>query len=170
MQNTLKKSKGFTLVELLVAIAIMAILTAIVTANFSLAKARSRDAKRISDIAQLQLALELFFDKCDRYPNPDGGQMPSTSDQCSYSGSNVKLTDFIQQLPTDPLSSFQYYYYINTNNVATDYILKAVLETDNQALNDALSSGYNMIGLTNVPCHHPAPGSPTYYYYCVKPN
>ena len=41
------KRGGFTLVELLVVIAIISILTAIVTANFTQAKARSRDAKRI---------------------------------------------------------------------------------------------------------------------------
>ena len=62
--------KGFTLIELLVVIAIIAILTAIVTANFATSKAKARDAKRISDIAQIQLALEMVFDRCNVYP-PD---------------------------------------------------------------------------------------------------
>jgi general secretion pathway protein G len=59
---------GFTLIELLVVLAIIAILTAIVTTNFTTSKSKARDAKRVSDIAQIQLALEMVFDKCNAYP------------------------------------------------------------------------------------------------------
>jgi prepilin-type N-terminal cleavage/methylation domain-containing protein len=61
--------KGFTLIELLVVIAIIGILSSVVLASLSTARQKSRDAKRISDIGQVRLALELFFDSIQSYPS-----------------------------------------------------------------------------------------------------
>ena len=61
--------KGFTLIELLVVIAIIGILSSVVLASLSTARQKSRDAKRISDVGQVQLALELFFDAKQSYPS-----------------------------------------------------------------------------------------------------
>jgi prepilin-type N-terminal cleavage/methylation domain-containing protein len=61
--------KGFTLIELLVVIAIIGILSSVVLASLSTARQKSRDAKRISDIGQVRLALELFFDRIQSYPS-----------------------------------------------------------------------------------------------------
>lgn len=58
----MKKNKGFTLIELLVVIAIIGILASVVLASLSSARRKSRDARRIADIKQIQLALELYFD------------------------------------------------------------------------------------------------------------
>ncbi|OGZ06046.1 MAG: hypothetical protein A2845_01335 [Candidatus Lloydbacteria bacterium RIFCSPHIGHO2_01_FULL_49_22] len=62
------RTKGFTLIELLVVIAIIGILSSVVLASLSTARAKSRDAKRISDLGQVQLALELYFDSAQSYP------------------------------------------------------------------------------------------------------
>lgn len=64
----LSKSKGFTLIELLVVIAIIGILASIVLASLNTARKKSRDARRIADIKQIQLALELYFDSQRDYP------------------------------------------------------------------------------------------------------
>ena len=53
---------GFTLIELLVVIAIIGILASIVLASLNSARQKSRDARRIADIKQIQLALELYFE------------------------------------------------------------------------------------------------------------
>ena len=53
--------KGFTLVELLVVIAIIGILSSVVLASLNTARAKGRDAKRVSDLNQIRVALELFF-------------------------------------------------------------------------------------------------------------
>jgi prepilin-type N-terminal cleavage/methylation domain-containing protein len=70
MKKSHTPQKGFTLVELLVVIAIIAILTGIVATNFTSARSRARDAKRISDLGHIQLAIELYFDRCKQYPEP----------------------------------------------------------------------------------------------------
>ena len=62
MKNSMNKRRGFTLIELLVVIAIIGILSSIVLASLNSARQSSRDARRISDIKQFQLALELYFD------------------------------------------------------------------------------------------------------------
>jgi prepilin-type N-terminal cleavage/methylation domain-containing protein len=71
MKNISTLKKGFTLVELIVVIAIIGILTGIVTTNFASSRSRARDAKRISDLGHIQLALELYFDRCKQYPQEE---------------------------------------------------------------------------------------------------
>lgn len=59
---------GFTLIELLVVIAIIGLLGSIVLASLNSARAKSRDAKRRSDLAQLRIALELYYSNHGNYP------------------------------------------------------------------------------------------------------
>ena len=63
-----KNKKGFTLIELLVVVAIIGILASIVLASLNTARKKGRDARRIADIKQIQLALELYFDANKSYP------------------------------------------------------------------------------------------------------
>jgi prepilin-type N-terminal cleavage/methylation domain-containing protein len=68
MKNISIKSKGFTLIEIIVVIAIMGILTAIIYSSFDSSRATSRDQKRVSDISAIQLALEQYFQQNGVYP------------------------------------------------------------------------------------------------------
>ncbi len=64
-----KQRKGFTLIELLVVIAIIGLLSTLAVVALTSARAKARDAKRLSDVKQLQTALELSFaDKGGVYP------------------------------------------------------------------------------------------------------
>lgn len=60
--------RGFTLIELLVVIAIIGILSSVVLASLNSARQKGRDARRVSDIKQIQLALELYYDAHSNYP------------------------------------------------------------------------------------------------------
>ncbi|KKU52195.1 MAG: hypothetical protein A3H69_03100 [Candidatus Sungbacteria bacterium RIFCSPLOWO2_02_FULL_47_9] len=89
-----ESKKGFTLIELLVVIAIIGILASIVLASLNTARRKSRDARRIADIKQIQLALELYFDAAGEYPNVIGDLAPT----------------YIPSVPTDPVTSTSYPY------------------------------------------------------------
>ncbi len=63
-----QRQKGFTLIELLVVIAILGLLATIVAVSLTSARARARDARRVSDIRQIELALELYYAAHQEYP------------------------------------------------------------------------------------------------------
>ena len=60
--------KGFTLVELLVVIAVIGILSLIIFASLGGAKAKARDSRRQTDILQIELALEANYLDVQKYP------------------------------------------------------------------------------------------------------
>ncbi len=65
----MKKAKqGFTLIELLVVIAIIGLLSTLSIVALNQARARSRDARRIADIKQIQTALEMYYNDNNEYP------------------------------------------------------------------------------------------------------
>ena len=59
--------KGFTLIELLVVVAIIGLLASIVLVSVNSARAKARDVKRMSDLHNVQLALEMYYDKYNTY-------------------------------------------------------------------------------------------------------
>jgi len=67
MFKTLNKRKrvksqfGFTLIELLVVIAIIGLLSTMVSVSLDSAKKKARDARRISDLSQINLAIKLYY-------------------------------------------------------------------------------------------------------------
>jgi len=64
----MRKQKGFTLIELLVVIAIIGLLSTLAVVSLNSARQKSRDAKRVADIKQVQTALELYFQDQSGYP------------------------------------------------------------------------------------------------------
>ncbi|TSC56728.1 MAG: hypothetical protein G01um101418_612 [Parcubacteria group bacterium Gr01-1014_18] len=60
--------KGFTLVELLVVVSIIGLLSTLAIVALGSARVKARDAKRVSDIRQLQTAVELFYSDKNGYP------------------------------------------------------------------------------------------------------
>ncbi len=63
-----KKSKGFSIIEMVVVIAIVGFLSTIIYSSFDSSKAQSRDQKRVSDVSAIQLALEQYFSAHGVYP------------------------------------------------------------------------------------------------------
>lgn len=61
-------NKGFTLIELLVVIAIIGLLSTLSVVSLNNAREKSRNAKRVADVKQIQTALELYFNDQSGYP------------------------------------------------------------------------------------------------------
>lgn len=68
MRNKNQAQKGFTLIEILVVVAIIALLTSIALISLMSARQKSRDVKRLSDMTQMNTALEVFFAHNKGYP------------------------------------------------------------------------------------------------------
>lgn len=68
----MKKNLGFTLIELLVVISIIGVLTTLILANLSDARARARDSQKKSELTQLKTALRLYYNDNQKYPASAG--------------------------------------------------------------------------------------------------
>ncbi|PJE64819.1 MAG: hypothetical protein COU90_00960 [Candidatus Ryanbacteria bacterium CG10_big_fil_rev_8_21_14_0_10_43_42] len=133
-----KTQKGFTLIELLVVIAIIGLLASVVLASLNTARMRSRDARRLADLRQLQTALELYFDSNNGYPNDscNGWDIVCSPTSCTGVGtSNLGelVTDgYMSSLPCDPVNSGAYQITFDPNlcagGVCQSYCIRAVLE------------------------------------------
>ena len=112
-----KYNKGFTLIELLVVIAIIGILSSVVLASLNSARKKSRDARRLMDMKQIQTALELYYDSNNRYPDSDfqgcgGWDSGGDGDFITY----LKTAGFLPQDILDPIindscGNYAYYRY-----------------------------------------------------------
>lgn len=65
--NKKQGERGFTLIELLVVIAIIGILATIVLVSLSGARTSARNARRVSDLRQIQLGMEAYWDANNQY-------------------------------------------------------------------------------------------------------
>lgn len=127
------RNPGFTLVELLVVLAIISILVTIGLVSFTSSQLRAHDAQRKSDLKQVANALEIFYSDYGKYPPSDGtnstGQIYScpfdsvklTGSACAWgmgefrdidSSFNTKTT-YMKAMPKDP-SSFTYWYRVDS--------------------------------------------------------
>ena len=62
------KNKAFTLIELMVTVAIIGILASIVTVNLQSARVKGKDAKRKADIEAVAASLEIYYTQNKEYP------------------------------------------------------------------------------------------------------
>jgi len=69
---TTTSRKGFTLIELMVAISIIAIISAVGITTFSQSQKLARDAKRKQDLRSIGIALELYYQRYGHYPCSGG--------------------------------------------------------------------------------------------------
>src|ERR1700685_3626124 len=85
--------KGFTLIEILIVVAIIAILASIVLVGLGPTQESGRDARRLSDLHEVQNGLELFYNKCGFYPgSAPSGACATTGVGATWSGTSGSLS------------------------------------------------------------------------------
>jgi general secretion pathway protein G len=140
------RAKGFTLIEILIVVAIIAILASVVLVGLGPTQKEGRDSRRIQDLAQIQTALELFYNHCGFYPgsNEDNGNTcPSgfgsglAGAHSDYETMKTEVTNLsalgTPQLPEDP-SGGSYQYLYESGNSGNSYTLAATLEDTGNAV------------------------------------
>ncbi|MCI0620053.1 prepilin-type N-terminal cleavage/methylation domain-containing protein [Candidatus Wolfebacteria bacterium] len=117
-------NRGFTLIELLVVIVIIGILSGIVLASLNESRAKSRDARRVQDLHQIENALAIY--------SANNGLYPVAATEVTLTGSDTASTaliggGMIPSMPQDPNNLAQYTY--QTNAGGTTYTLGFCMET-----------------------------------------
>jgi len=98
-----KEIKGFTLVEILISIAIVGIFTSIIFGSIAVSRAKARDNERIADMKEIELALALYYDVNREYP----------ADISVLAASGQK---YLPEVPVDPKDGSEYVYNPLNNN------------------------------------------------------
>jgi general secretion pathway protein G len=103
------RDAGFTLIELIVVIAIIALLSGISVFALNEARESGRDAKRRGDLAQIAQGIELFKADCNFYPNSI--PLPNAA-LTGVSPCNPTTTNrYIEAMPDDPNDTANNYGY-----------------------------------------------------------
>ena len=124
--------KGFTLVELIVVITILAILWTIAFISLQWYAANARDSRRISDMGNIKKSLELFTLQTEKYPLPDNGETVTYSWEIVWTQwtlwDNVveQLSRNLKKKPLDPITEEEYIY--STTENKWEYEVLAIYE------------------------------------------
>lgn len=145
LKNQKKFVKGFTLLEVLVVVAIVGVLVTAITINFSDSNKQARDTQRQSDLRELQNAIELYKSKYGQYPEgcngPDNwsGQAGSPY-ECSSDNEYIEgISEFLPKLPTDPRlgGNEGYVYVVNANRTVYKIMAMNTVESESLDTNEA---------------------------------
>jgi len=119
--------KGFTIIEMLIVVTIIAVLAGLILRGMGGALPKSRDAKRMGDLKNVQNMLEMYYNTSNPSTYPSATTWSDLEKQLqSVLGNKIKL-------PQDPSGGTNTYYYCpdaaaDANGTITGYILGAQLE------------------------------------------
>lgn len=107
---------GFTALEGLIVVAFFGLVMTLGALSLNTARARARDAVRLSDVSNIRAGLSLIWQQKSTYPTNPGGDigLPGLTDVLTLDGfvggSQVKPPVLVQSVPGGP-NSGEYYWY-----------------------------------------------------------
>ncbi len=111
MKKLFRKEKGFTLIELIIVVAIIGIIAGIAIPRFLGVRTKAKVTRAFADMASIGTALEMYYTEEDEYPQTLG---------------DVKLKEYISSIPDEPFGTedaLEYRYYVNDATSATLWLL-----------------------------------------------
>jgi len=153
--------RGFTLIELVLVMGILAILSTIILGNFNTTLKKGRDAQRKNDFSQIQKALENYYEDNQTYPlfTDIFGKKLCKSEKCLVNGETV----YMVKVPNDPSSATYVYVYapdLSTPGAAHSYYLYSFMENTNDTSQNLSVTGFT----TQADCNKSGIGSLCRYY------
>lgn len=124
--------KGFSIVEMLVVIAIIGFIGSLIFVQLQSSRQRARDAEREQEIKSLQNALAIYATNAGKYPPSNTALLPYAATALTGSdpiSADLRNSDALTQIPLDPLNSGNFVYKYQSTDGST-YTLTYYLETD----------------------------------------
>lgn len=131
MKNKKIKTKGFSLIELIVVMTIIMVISVVGIVTFTGTNKKARDSKRMADLEKVRIALELYKQENNSYP---------------LDARTSLVSNFLQEWPTDPKN----YNYVYTRVSIYSYTLDAYLESGGANVGSAGACG----GSPAVTCNY----------------
>ena len=131
------KKQGFTLVELIVVITILAILWTIAFVSLQWYSKSARDSARVSDMSRIKTSLELFKIDWAKYPEPTESVSITYNSTEAWTQWTFWQTTFnnvekLDKIPRDPTTEELYIY--SVTNTRKEFLLYWELEADDMAM------------------------------------
>jgi type II secretion system protein G len=143
---------GFTLLEILVVVAILAVLVSIGAASYQRAQRNARDQQRIRDLNQVKTALEQYFEINQAYPTSTTGQIDCSGIKDWGEEWTCDGHTYMRALPEDPTGTPEYCY---VNPSAAEFLLDGNMENSNN-------------GNTSPPINNPDPDCTGDFNYLLQ--
>ncbi len=122
-----KSHKAFTLIEVLIVIAIIGLLTTIVLVSITSTRAKARDNRRMAELLTLAKSLEFYYSEQGQYP--ESADWIKVEENATFT---TAMAPYISRTPEDPSydSANEYSYQYTTETTGgLEYKVCATMET-----------------------------------------
>lgn len=120
--------KAFTLIELLIVIAIIALLASIVMLAFNRARLSARDSKRNQDVKNLIKGMELYYSDNNTYPRYGSPNTVYDLSTALQGASPPVSSLYVSSVPVDPIPGTSTPYLYIWGNGGNDYGIALLYE------------------------------------------
>ncbi len=147
LSYAVRAQSGFTMIELLIVVAIIALVGTAMMMGLQLHTMKARDSRRKADLEKIKIAFEHYYNDNDCYPPADvffnGGSEP---DPGICNQPLAALEPYLKTVPCDPTTGRPYVYAPPDAGECTGYRIYTKLENNNDASIEAVGCYKNACG------------------------